>query len=48
MLSSYRTGLERGRRMAAGDDLNDRGEGARSGFGGTAPMAPRSDDDAAQ
>ncbi|HZD00269.1 MAG TPA: nitrate- and nitrite sensing domain-containing protein [Actinomycetes bacterium] len=48
MLSSYRTGLERGRRMAAGDDLDDRGEGARSGFGGTAPMAPRSDDDAAQ
>jgi hypothetical protein len=48
MLSSYRTGLERGRRMAASDDLNDRGEGARSGYGGTAPMAPRSDDDAAQ
>jgi hypothetical protein len=48
MLSSYRTGLERGRRMAASDDLDDRGEGARSGFGGTAPMAPRSDDDATQ
>jgi hypothetical protein len=48
MLSSYRTGLERGRRMAAGDDLDDRSEGARSGFGGTAPMAPRSDDDATQ
>ncbi|HZD71691.1 MAG TPA: nitrate- and nitrite sensing domain-containing protein [Actinomycetes bacterium] len=48
MLSSYRTGLERGRRMAAGDDLNDRGEGTRSGIGGTAPMAPRSDDDATQ
>jgi signal transduction histidine kinase len=48
MLSSYRTGLERGRRMAASDDLDDRSEGARSGYGGTAPMAPRSDDDAAQ
>ena len=48
MLSSYRTGLERGRRMAASDDLNDRGEGARSGYGGAAPMAPRSDDDPAQ
>jgi signal transduction histidine kinase len=48
MLSSYRTGLERGRRMAAGDDLDDRGEGARSGFGGSAPMAPRSDDDGTQ
>jgi HAMP domain-containing protein len=48
MLSSYRTGLERGRRMAAGNDLNDRGEDARSGYGGPNPMAPRSDDDAAQ
>src|SRR6266542_2054499 len=48
MLSSYRTGLERGRRMAAGNDLNDRGEGARSGDDGPTPMAPRSDDDAAQ
>ena len=48
MLSSYRTGLERGRRMAAGDEADDRGEGARSGYGGPNPMAPRSDDDAAQ
>ena len=48
MLSSYRTGLERGRRMAAGNDLSDRGEDARSGYGGPNPMAPRSDDDAAQ
>jgi HAMP domain-containing protein len=45
MLSSYRTGLERGRRMAAG---NDSGDEARSGYGGPNPMAPRSDDDAAQ
>ncbi len=45
MLSSYRTGLERGRRMAAG---NDPGDEARSGYGGPNPMAPRSDDDAAQ
>jgi hypothetical protein len=48
MLSSYRTGLERGRRMAAGNDLNDRGESSRSGYGGPTPMAPRSDDDATQ
>jgi signal transduction histidine kinase len=48
MLSSYRTGLERGRRMAAGNDLGDRAEEARSGYGGPNPMAPRSDDDAAQ
>jgi HAMP domain-containing protein len=48
MLSSYRTGLERGRRMAAGNDPGDRGEEARSGYGGPSPMAPRSDDDAAQ
>jgi len=48
MLSSYRTGLERGRRMAAGNDLSDRDEDARSGYGGPNPMAPRSDDDAAQ
>jgi hypothetical protein len=48
MLSSYRTGLERGRRMAAGNDLGDRAEEARSGHGGPNPMAPRSDDDAAQ
>ena len=48
MLSSYRTGLERGRRMAAGDEADDRGEGARSGYGGPNPMAPRSDDDATQ
>jgi hypothetical protein len=46
MLSSYRTGLERGRRMAAGND--DPGDEARSGYGGPNPMAPRSDDDAAQ
>jgi signal transduction histidine kinase len=48
MLSSYRTGLERGRRMAAGNDPSDRGDDARSGYGGPNPMAPRSDDDAAQ
>jgi signal transduction histidine kinase len=47
MLSSYRTGLERGRRMA-GNDPSDRGDDARSGYGGPNPMAPRSDDDAAQ
>jgi signal transduction histidine kinase len=46
MLSSYRTGLERGRRMAAGND--DPGDEAWSGYGGPNPMAPRSDDDAAQ
>jgi len=40
MLSSYRTGLERGRRMAAGTEQPQRG--------GTSPKAPRSDDDAAQ
>jgi HAMP domain-containing protein len=45
MLSSYRTGLERGRRMAAG---NDPGDEARPMYGGPNPMAPRSDDDAAQ
>ena len=46
MLSSYRKGLERGRRTAAG--LKEAaGHAGQNGSGG-GPMAPRSDDDAAQ
>jgi HAMP domain-containing protein len=41
MLSSYRSGLERGRMMAAGDD-QDRPAG------GDVPTSPRSDDDATE
>jgi HAMP domain-containing protein len=50
MLSSYRTGLERGRRMAAGSEATQRaGPGAASTErGGSTPKAARSDDDAAQ
>jgi len=50
MLSSYRTGLERGRRMASGTEPTQRA-GPTSGGperGGISPEASRSDDDAAQ
>jgi Nitrate and nitrite sensing/HAMP domain len=47
MLSSYRSGLERGRRMAAdSQQADDRSD--RDGAEGSGPTAPRSDDDAAQ
>ncbi len=55
MLSSYRSGLERGRRMAAGSDTftyqpggpvpGRSGPDEPAGFG---PMAPRSNDEPAQ
>jgi hypothetical protein len=56
MLSSYRSGLERGRRMASGADTFTYQPGAGPGVGGGAPdepggfgpMAPRSNDDPAQ
>ncbi len=49
MLSSYRKGLERGRRTAAGlkEAAGHAGHAGQNGSGG-GPMAPRSDDDAAQ
>jgi hypothetical protein len=47
MLSSYRSGLERGRRMVADSRQADDPAGQDSP-GGSGPMAPRSDDDAAQ
>ena len=47
MLSSYRSGLERGRRMVADSKQAD-GPAVQDGPGGSGPMAPRSNDDAAQ
>jgi signal transduction histidine kinase len=47
MLSSYRSGLERGRRMAAGPDTDQEEMDDQRGFG-SAPMPPRSIDDPAE
>jgi hypothetical protein len=43
MLSSYRSGLERGRRTATGSQEAS-GHTGQNGSGGSGPMAPRSDD----
>jgi len=48
MLSSYRTGLERGRRMASGTEPTQRAGPAGTERGGISPKVSRSDDDAAQ
>jgi hypothetical protein len=47
MLSSYRSGLERGRRMAAGSDTFTYQPGGDEPAG-LGPMAPRSNDEPAQ
>jgi hypothetical protein len=47
MLSSYRSGLERGRRMAAGPDTDPEEMDDQLGFG-SIPMPPRSIDDPAE
>jgi hypothetical protein len=48
MLSSYRSGLERGRRMAAGSDTFTYQPGGPDEPAGLGPMAPRSNDEPAQ
>ena len=48
MLSSYRSGLERGRRMAAGPDTFTYQPGGPDEPAGFGPMAPRSNDEPAQ
>jgi hypothetical protein len=48
MLSSYRSGLERGRRMASGSDTFTYQPGGPDEPAGLGPMAPRSNDEPAQ
>jgi hypothetical protein len=48
MLSSYRSGLERGRRMAAGSNTFTYQPGGPDESAGLGPMAPRSNDEPAQ
>jgi hypothetical protein len=48
MLSSYRSGLERGRRMAAGSDTFTYQPGGPDESPGLGPMAPRSNDEPPQ